>query len=168
MKFARENPKKIAFIAFQPVSFTGRDEDITPERRLRQRYTLSHMASDVKEQAGITEPTRDWFPISLMAVFADFADLAHGPNSDWGSFSCGCHPNCGVGTAIMINKDTKEMAAVPQFIDVPGLVRDTQKVTDAARNKKFSGFMMALALLKNYQTFRGSQEPFPVRHPQEV
>ena len=153
VNFARENPKKIAFIAFQPVSFTGRDEDITPERRLRQRYTLSHMASDVKAQAGITEPTRDWFPISLMAVFADFADLAHGPNSEWGSFSCGCHPNCGVGTAIMIHKDTKEMAAVPQFIDVPGLVRDTQKVTDAARNQKFSGFMMALALLKNFKPF---------------
>src|SRR5690348_9396066 len=43
VNFARENPKKIAFVAFQPVSFTGRDEDITPERRHRQRYTLSHM-----------------------------------------------------------------------------------------------------------------------------
>ena len=40
IRFAMDNPKKIAFIAFQPVSFTGRDEDITPERRLRQRYTL--------------------------------------------------------------------------------------------------------------------------------
>ncbi|MFN8005819.1 MAG: radical SAM protein [Terriglobia bacterium] len=151
VKFARENPKKIAFIAFQPVSFTGRDEDVTPERRLRQRYTLSHMASDVKEQAGITEPTRDWFPISLMSVFADFADLAHGPTSDWGSFNCGCHPNCGVGTAIMINKETNEMAPVPEFIDIPGLVRDTQKVTDAARNKRFSGLMMGLALLRNFK-----------------
>ena len=34
VNFARENPKKIAFVAFQPVSFTGRDEDITPQRRL--------------------------------------------------------------------------------------------------------------------------------------
>src|SRR6202158_3494528 len=33
VKFAMENPKKIAFVSFQPVSFTGRDEDITPERR---------------------------------------------------------------------------------------------------------------------------------------
>ena len=121
VKFAQENPKKIAFISFQPVSFTGRDEEITAERRHRQRYTLSHMASDVKAQAGITEPTRDWFPISLMGAFADFADLVHGPEKDWGSFSCGCHPNCGVGTAIMIHKETKEMAPVPQFINVPGL-----------------------------------------------
>jgi len=34
------NPKKIAFLSFQPVSFTGRDEAITAERRLQQRYTL--------------------------------------------------------------------------------------------------------------------------------
>ena len=154
VKFAQENPKKIAFISFQPVSFTGRDEEISAERRHRQRYTLSHMASDVKAQAGITEPTRDWFPISLMGAFADFADLVHGPEKDWGSFSCGCHPNCGVGTAIMIHKETKEMAPVPQFINVPGLVKDLQKVTDAARNRTFSGAMMGLALLKNFQPFK--------------
>jgi uncharacterized radical SAM superfamily Fe-S cluster-containing enzyme len=154
VKFAQENPKKIAFISFQPVSFTGRDEEISAERRHRQRYTLSHMASDVKAQAGITEPTRDWFPISLMGAFADFADLVHGPDKDWGSFSCGCHPNCGVGTAIMIHKETKEMAPVPQFINVPGLVKDLQKVTDAARNRTFSGAMMGLALLKNFQPFQ--------------
>src|SRR6058998_4205400 len=65
IQFALDNPKKIAFVAFQPVSFTGRDEEITDERRHRQRYTLSHMARDVKEQVGITEPTRDWFPISF-------------------------------------------------------------------------------------------------------
>ena len=85
VNFARENPKKIAFVAFQPVSFTGRDEDITPQRRLRQRYTLSHLALDVKKQTGITEPTRDWFPISLMGAFADFADLVHGPEAAVGT-----------------------------------------------------------------------------------
>ncbi|HEV2491704.1 MAG TPA: radical SAM protein [Terriglobia bacterium] len=153
INFARENPKKIAFIAFQPVSFTGRDEDITPERRLRQRYTLSHMAADVKKQVGITEPTRDWFPISLMGAFADFADLVHGPEAQWGQVSCGCHPNCGVGTALMVNKENKEWAPVPQFLNIPGLVADLQKITDAGRGKWVSNLMMGLALLKNYRPF---------------
>lgn len=154
IKFAIENPKKISFIAFQPVSFTGRDEEITPERRHRQRYTLSHMANDVKEQTGMSEPLRDWFPISIMGGFADYADLVHGPGGEWGSFSCGCHPNCGVGTAVMINKETKEMAPVPQFINVPGLMEDMRKITDAARSTNFSNLMMALALLKNYSPFK--------------
>jgi uncharacterized radical SAM superfamily Fe-S cluster-containing enzyme len=155
IRFAMDNPKKIAFIAFQPVSFTGRDEDITPERRLRQRYTLSHLANDVKTQVGVTEPTRDWFPLSLMGSFADFADLVHGPGADWGQVSCGCHPNCGVGTAMMINKETKEFAPVPQFLNIPGLVVDMQKITDAGRGKWFSNAMMGLALLKNYNPFGG-------------
>src|SRR5882724_9504907 len=158
VKFAQENPKKIAFIAFQPVSFTGRDEDITPERRLRQRYTLSHLANDVKGQVGITEPTRDWFPLSLMGAFADFADLVHGPGADWGQVSCGCHPNCGVGTALMINKETKEMSPVPAFLNIPGLVKDMRKITDAARGKWKSNIMMGLALLKNYRPYMAPSE----------
>jgi uncharacterized radical SAM superfamily Fe-S cluster-containing enzyme len=155
IRFAMDNPKKIAFIAFQPVSFTGRDEDVTPERRLRQRYTLSHLANDVKTQVGVTEPTRDWFPLSMMGSFADFADLVHGPGADWGQVSCGCHPNCGVGTAMMVNKETKEFAPVPQFLNIPGLVSDMQKITDSGRGKWFSNYMMGLALLKNYNPFGG-------------
>src|SRR5712671_2954343 len=150
IRFALDNPKKIAFLSFQPVSFTGRDEAITPERRLQQRYTLSHLAHDVKNQVGITEPTRDWFPLSLMGAFADFADLVHGPNADWGQVSCGCRPNCGVGTAVMIDKETKEMSPVPAFLNIPGLVKDMRKITDAARGKWLSNLMMGLALLKHY------------------
>ncbi|HZS03746.1 MAG TPA: radical SAM protein [Blastocatellia bacterium] len=154
IRFALDNPKKISFISFQPVSFTGRDEDITDDRRLRQRYTLSHMAHDVRKQIGVTEPHRDWFPISIMSSFADFADLVHGPQAEWGQMSCGCHPNCGVGTALMIHKETKEMAPVPEFINIPGLLADMRKITDAGRGKWFSNAMIALALLKNYNSFR--------------
>ena len=155
IRFALDNPKKVAFISFQPVSFTGRDEEVTDERRLRQRYTLSHLAHDVKKQTGMTEPTRDWFPLSLMGAFSDFADLSHGAHAEWGQVSCGCHPNCGVGTALMIDKETKEAAPVPQFLNIPGLVTDMQKITDAGRVKWFSNLMMGLALLKNYKPFGG-------------
>jgi tetraether lipid synthase len=153
IRFALDNPKKIAFLSFQPVSFTGRDEEITEQRRLQQRYTLSHLAHDVKNQVGITEPTRDWFPLSLMGAFADFADLVHGPNAEWGQVSCGCHPNCGVGTAVMIDKENREMRPVPEFLNIPGLVKDMQKITDAARGKWMSNIMMGLALLKHYNPY---------------
>ena len=158
IRFALDNPKKIAFLSFQPVSFTGRDEEITEQRRLQQRYTLSHLAHDVKNQVGITEPTRDWFPLSLMGAFADFADLVHGPDADWGQVSCGCHPNCGVGTAVMIDKETREMNPVPEFLNIPGLVKDMQKITDAARGKWMSNIMMGLALLKHYNPYKSPSQ----------
>src|SRR5216684_2826884 len=151
---AMENPGKISFVAFQPVSFTGRDEDITPERRMKQRYTLSHLAKDVSSQIGKIEPTRDWFPISLISTFSAFADLSHGPDAQWGTVSCGCHPNCGVGTGVLINKETKEWAPVPSFLNVPQLIEDIKKVTDAARSKNFSNLTFALAMLKNYNPYR--------------
>ncbi len=159
VKFAMENPKKISFVAFQPVSFTGRDEDITPERRMRQRYTLSHLAQDVSKQVGKVEPTRDWFPISFIATFAGFADLSHGPEAQWGSVSCGCHPNCGVGTALMINKETKEWAPVPRFLNVPQLVKDVTEITDAARGKKFLQLHDGAGAAEELQALPGAPEP---------
>ena len=33
IEFALDNPKRINFLSFQPVSFTGRDEEVTAERR---------------------------------------------------------------------------------------------------------------------------------------
>ena len=77
IKFALDNPKTIGFLSFQPVSFTGRDEAVTDDRREAQRYTLSHLAHDVKNQTGLGEPARDWFPISFMGTFSDWADLMH-------------------------------------------------------------------------------------------
>lgn len=154
IQFALDNPKKINFLSFQPVSFTGRDEEITDERRHAQRYTLSHLAHDVKNQTGLGEPVRDWFPISFMGTFGDWADLVHGPQADWGQLSCGCHPNCGVGMAVMIDKETKEAVPVTKFLQGEQLSKDIAKVNDAARGKFLSIVGMTLALMKNYDSFQ--------------
>jgi uncharacterized radical SAM superfamily Fe-S cluster-containing enzyme len=154
IRFALDNPKKIAFVAFQPVSFTGRDEDISEERRLRQRYTLSHLAYDVKEQTGMTEPLRDWFPLTLMTAFSDLADLAHGAYAEWGQVSCGCHPDCGIGTALMVDKETKEFRPIPEFMNFPRFVSDVRNITDSARNRIFTGALLFLSLLRNYRPFK--------------
>jgi uncharacterized radical SAM superfamily Fe-S cluster-containing enzyme len=153
VRFALDNPKKIPFLSFQPVSFTGRDEAVTEERRKAQRYTLSHLAHDVKNQTGLGEPVRDWFPISFMSTFSDFADLVHGPNAEWGQLSCGCHPNCGVGMAVMCDKETKEYRPVTAFLNADRLARDIAKINDAARGRTLSVLGVSLALLRNYNPY---------------
>jgi len=154
IQFALDNPKKISFLSFQPVSFTGRDEAITDERRVAQRFTLSHLAHAVKDQVGMGEPIRDWFPISFMSTFSDFADLVHGPASEWGQLSCGCHPNCGIGMAVMIDKETKDFAPVTAFLNAEQLAKDVARINDAARGKVLSGIGIALAMLRNYDPFQ--------------
>src|SRR5690349_3754558 len=154
VEFALDNPKRINFLSFQPVSFTGRDEEVTPERRAAQRYTLSHLAHDVKNQTGLGEPTRDWFPISFMGTFTDWADVVHGPDAQWGQLTCGCHPNCGVGMAVMIDKETKEAVPVTAFLHAEQLAKDVAQVNDAGRGKKLSVLGMALAVVRNYDPFK--------------
>ena len=156
IQFALDNPKKIGFLSFQPVSFTGRDEAITDDRRKAQRYTLSHLAHDVKSQTGLGEPKRDWFPISFMSTFSDWADLMHVNDKDnnWGQLSCGCHPNCGTGMAVMIDKETKEAVPVTAFLHGDQLAKDIAKVNDASRGKFLTGLGMALCLMKNYDPFK--------------
>ena len=85
-----------------------------------------------------------------MSTFSDWADLVHGPTADWGQLSCGCHPNCGIGMALMIDKETKEAVPVTAFLNADRLAKDVAKVNDAARGKFLSIVGVSLALLRNY------------------
>src|SRR5687767_12478723 len=89
-----------------------------------------------------------------MSTFSDWADLIHGPQAEWGQLSCGCHPNCGVGMAVMIDKETKEARPVTQFLNGDRLARDIAKVNDAARGRFLSVTGMALAVMRNYDPFQ--------------
>ncbi len=151
VEFAIENADKITVVSFQPVSFTGRDEDISDEMRVKQRYTLSHMVHDIKNQTGFTEPLRDWFPLSAMGPFSDLADQVMGESAEFGSVKCGCHPNCGVGTILFVNKRTKQMVPLSAFLDIEGLMHDLQEVTDASHGRAVTLAEVSLALLKRYK-----------------
>jgi hypothetical protein len=150
IEFAIANADKITVVSFQPVSFTGRDEDIDDETRRKQRYTLSHLAHDVKAQTGVTEPLRDWFPLSAMGPFSDLTDTLLGERADWGSLKCGCHPNCGLGTVLFVHKKTKQMVPLMEFLDLEGLLEDVQEITDAAQGRAVTVAELALALLKRF------------------
>ena len=89
-----------------------------------------------------------------MSTFSDWADLIHGPAADWGQLSCGCHPNCGIGMALMIDKETKEAAPVTAFLNMNKVAKDVAKINDAARGKLLSVFGIVLSLLRNYDPFQ--------------
>ena len=149
LSFAIENIDKINAVAFQPVSFTGRDEDIDDETRTRQRYTLSHLAHDVKTQAGIGEPMRDWYPLSASGPLSDLKDVLGGLESEWGSFKCGCHPNCGIGTMLLVDQRSKETVTVPSILNVDRMLGDVKAITDSARQKIWTAIQTGLSVLRN-------------------
>jgi uncharacterized radical SAM superfamily Fe-S cluster-containing enzyme len=158
--FAIENADKVTVVSFQPVSFTGRDEDIADDVRARQRYTLSHLAHDLEAQCGFLAPMRDWFPLSAMGPFSDLTDQLLGERADWGAMKCGCHPNCGIGTILFVNKVTKEAVPLTRFLDLETLLADLQDITDTAQGRLVTLAELSIALLKNY---KADASPVPFR-----
>ncbi|HXX67284.1 MAG TPA: radical SAM protein [Polyangiaceae bacterium] len=154
VRFAIDNADKITVVSFQPVSFTGRDEDVTDEQRAARRYTLSHLAHDLRNQLGATEPLRDWFPLSALGPFGDLTDLLLADRAEWGALKCGCHPNCGIGTALLVNKRTRQMVPLAQVLDLEGLLEDIQEITDAAQPKAVTLAQLAVALCRRFDARR--------------
>ncbi|HEY5957509.1 MAG TPA: radical SAM protein, partial [Polyangiaceae bacterium] len=151
VQFAIDNADKITVVSFQPISFTGRDEDVSDEERKAKRYTLSHMAHDLKSQlGGVLEPLRDWFPLSAMNPLSDLVDVMSDSQSPMGALKCGCHPNCGVGTILLVHKQTKEMIPLSKLLDLDQLLKDVQHIADWQRGRPLSLLALATAVLRNY------------------
>jgi hypothetical protein len=152
VEFAAKNIDKIQTIAFQPVSFTGRDEDITDETRYAQRYTLSQMVEELKNQLKVDwEPMRDWFPLSSYSAFTSVMDLLQGDDAPWGWSACNCHPNCGIFSLLVVNRRSGEFTPLYKFFNYEQFIRDVAVITDTARGKKLTAAQLALSIMRNYK-----------------
>ena len=134
VEFAARNIDKVQTIAFQPVSFTGRDEDVPDAVRIKQRYTLAGMTHDLKDQlGGRLQPLRDWYPLSSYSAFTSVMDMLQGADAPWGWSSCNCHPNCGIFTLIVVNKKTGATSSLFDFFNYEQFMKDVAVITDTAR-----------------------------------
>jgi len=150
LDFVIQNSDKLKSVSFQPVSFTGRDEEISDEDRHRQRYTISHLALEMERHSGgKIDAHRDWFPLGAMGAFAPLADHLRGLEPKFGGLSCSCHPNCGASLVLAINSQTKEWAPLTQFFDVERFIHDIDVITDTARSKKLSVAQVVMAIVRN-------------------
>ena len=111
----------------------------------------------MKAQTGATEPLRDWFPLSAAGAVSDVTDLIAGPGADWGTMKCGCHPNCGTGTALLVSKKTKKWAPLPEVFDVERFFDDARTIADAARGPLLTKVQTALSVLRNYRPARAPE-----------
>jgi hypothetical protein len=93
----RQRRQQRAGGAHHPVRARQPEEDLVPvvpagvvhrprrgdHRRAPRGAALHAVAPGARreEPDGLGEPTRDWFPISFMGTFSDWADLVHGPQA---------------------------------------------------------------------------------------
>jgi hypothetical protein len=162
VEFAAKNIDKIQTIAFQPVSFTGRDEDVSDEVRIQQRYTLADMATDLEKQlGGELKAQRDWYPLSSYSAFTSVMDMLQGADAPWGWSSCNCHPNCGVFTLMVVNRHTGDWTPLFKFFNYEQFMRDVAVITDTARGAKLSMAQLGMTIMRNFDAKR-APEGFPI------
>jgi hypothetical protein len=161
--FAAKNIDKIQTIAFQPVSFTGRDEEIDDESRYAQRYTLSRMVDDLRSQLGADwQPMRDWFPLSSYSAFTSVMDILQGADASWGWSACNCHPNCGIFSLLVVNRRTGDWTPLFKFFNYERFMRDVSVISDTARGRKLTAAQLAMAILRNFSPAK-APKGFPIR-----
>ncbi|MBI2402599.1 MAG: radical SAM protein [Gemmatimonadetes bacterium] len=155
LDFVIQNNDKMGGVSFQPVSFTGRDEEITDEDRHRQRYTISHLAHEfARFYDGKIDPYRDWYPLGAMGAFTALADHLRslkGPEGPaFGGLCCSCHPNCGSSVLLAANKRTKAWAPLTKFFDTEAFMKDIALMIDSARGKTLTLTQIGLSFLRHF------------------
>lgn len=149
IEFAAKHSESIFGVLFQPIMFSGRDEEVDNETRYRQRYTISQLASDLQSQTEVNwEPLRDWWPMACYSVFSTLVDMLQ-PNSDRGSVSVNSHPDSAVFSAIVVNRQTGEWHPLGSFFNVDRFLSDLEEIIDVARGPALSKAQVVLSVLRN-------------------
>src|SRR5215470_7516590 len=158
IRFAADHIEKIHGIIFQPVMFSGRDEDISDDERYARRYPLSQIAYDLEAQTSFGwEPMRDWFPVSAYAAFSHLCDVTH-PEAELGSLFCDIHPNQGIFSPLLINSRTREIVPVPKFFDVQQFLGDLVQIADLGRGPAITKAMVLLSAMRNFNDTKAPED----------
>ena len=80
--------------------------------------------------------------------------MVKGADAPWGTLKCGCHPDCGISSALMVSKKTKKWAPLPAFVNIEKLFKDIIEITDQAPTPKWAKVQTGLGLLRNYNPMR--------------
>ncbi len=152
VRLALANVDTVTSISFQPVAFTGR---INRRELEEKRFTLADLAHSVSSQTGLTEPMRDFFPLSFVAPFSRFLGAIRGAEVP----TLTCHTNCSLGTYFFVNEQTGEAVPVTRFIDVGGMMQELDELSRKISKSrvKFLSKLKALDSLRRF--YRAEQAP---------
>jgi uncharacterized radical SAM superfamily Fe-S cluster-containing enzyme len=139
-RFAIKNIDRIVGISWQPVAFTGR---IDYKQRLAQRFTISDLVRNIQEQTGFVDMYRDWYPFCFVDPFARLLESIRKTKHT----ALSCHPNCGVGTYLIVDPEINKAYPIPSFVDVDRLMQKMDTTADMLKGRKLFG---KLSMLQNF------------------
>jgi 7,8-dihydro-6-hydroxymethylpterin dimethyltransferase len=150
VNFALQHINDIQGIVFQPIMFTGRDENVSPDERYERRYPLSQVAYDLQEQTEIDwQPMRDWFPASAYSAFATLSDILH-PEAELGSLFQDIHPNHGIFSPLLVDTEKHTATPIPVFFNLEQFIQDVVEVSDSGRRPAIIKALISISVLRNF------------------
>ena len=87
--------------------------------------------------------------------------MLQGADAPWGWSSCNCHPNCGIFTLLVVNRQTGEFRSLFEFFNYEQFMKDVAVITDTARGRKLSYAQLGMAIMRNFNAER-APEGFPI------
>lgn len=148
-RFAIDRIDVIPAISWQPVAFTGR---IDFSKRLEMRFTMADLARALEEQtAGRVKMMRDWYPLNYVQPYSRLFEAYTAEPYP----SINCHPHCGAGTYLIVDRYTKDFRTIPEFVDVEGFMEELNRLAASLERRRwFKTFAISRAmkdLLKYYR-----------------
>ena len=150
IQFAAVHSDKVLGVVFQPLMFTGRDEQVSDEQRYQRRYTLSQLAQDLQLQTeGGWQPMRDWFPMSIYGTISTYLDMMS-PDRKSGSTYVSSHPNAAVVSPLVVDRETGKWTPLAQFFNVALFLADLEIIASRGFTAGLGRGQMLLSMIRNY------------------
>lgn len=116
INFAKENVNVVRGVNFQPVSFVGRIENLSDEKRKRERISYSEMIKKVEDQLDGVIKAEDWYTVPFVLPISKLVENLTGESQ----VEFTAHPSCGGATYVFI--EDEEIIPITDFVDVEGLM----------------------------------------------
>ena len=154
VEFAVTSIDRIHSVLFQPLVFTGRDQLPANEDRWRRRYTLAHLAHDLKAQSKFEwMPLRDWFPISASGAFGNVLD-ALGLGFDLRSPAHDLHATHGQFSVLLVDTKTQQATPLSAFFSMDRFLDDASVITRQSGSPFKARVLFGASILRNLELQR--------------
>ncbi len=154
-RFAIDRIDVVAGISWQPVAFTGR---IDFEKRLKMRFTMADLARCLEEQTGgKVKMLRDWYPLNFVEPYSRLLEALTGEPYP----AVTCHPHCGAGTYIIVDRYTKEYRTIPEFVDVEGFMKKLDNLANILANRRWFKKLTLTLAMKDLMKFYKPENALP-------
>ena len=116
VRFALDYMDIIRGVNFQPVSFCGRINKLSDEKRVKQRVDYVMLMEAIEKEFNGDISREDFYPVPFVFPISKLIELLKGETQ----VEFTAHPGCGGATYIFVDDD--KIIPITRFIDVEGLL----------------------------------------------